>query len=241
MSATLDAVLRSWPFDPWLLIALVVCAGIYLRGWLVLRRRDARRWHGGHVAAFLGGLAAIYLALASPIEPFAALLLQVHMVQHLLLMMVAPPLLWLGAPLFPWLRGLPRSVRIFWVAPLLSSPSLRRLFGRLTHPLTALPLFVAITWLWHFPPVYDLAVRSSGWHYLQHACFLGAALLFWYPVIRPYPSRPRWSLWLLLPCLFLADVQNTALSALFTFGDHPLYAYYAEMPKLGGNALDDQS
>ena len=74
MSATVDAFLRSWPFDPWLLIALVVCAGIYLRGWLALRRRDSRRWHGGQVAAFLGGLAAIYLALASPIEPFAAFL-----------------------------------------------------------------------------------------------------------------------------------------------------------------------
>src|SRR5437899_6457686 len=134
MSPTLDAVLRSWPFDPWLLVSLLLCAGIYLRGWLALSRRDSRQWHGGHVAAFLGGLTAIYLALASPIEPFAALLLQVHMMQHLLLMMVAPPLLWLGAPLFPWLRGLPRSMRVFWVAPLLSSPSLRRLFGRLTHP-----------------------------------------------------------------------------------------------------------
>src|SRR5258708_17114067 len=103
MSATLDAVLRSWPLDPWLLVALLVGAGIYLRGWLALRRRDPRRWHGGHLAAFLGGLAAIYLALASPIEPFAALLLQVHMAQHLLLMMLAPPLLLLGAPLFPCL------------------------------------------------------------------------------------------------------------------------------------------
>src|SRR5262249_57085516 len=101
------------------------------------------RWHGGQLAAFLGGLAAIYLALASPVEPFADLLLQVHMVQHLLLMMVAPPLLWLGAPLFPLLRGLPRPVRVYWFAPLLSSPPLRRLFGRLTHPLAALPIFVA--------------------------------------------------------------------------------------------------
>src|SRR5207302_6341805 len=97
------------------------------------------------------------------------------------------------------------------------------------------------TWLWHAPPVYDLALRSSGWHYLQHACFLGTALLFWYPVVRPYPSRPRWSPWLLLPCLLLADVQNTVLSALFTFSDRPLYAYYAAVPKLGGSALDDQS
>src|SRR5260370_4867158 len=161
------------------MIALLVGAGIYLRGWLALRRRAPRRWHGGHLPAFLGGLAAIYLALASPIEPFAALLLQVHMAQHLLLMMAAPPLLWLGAPLFPVLRGLPRPVRVYWAAPLLASPPLRRLFGRLTQPLPALLLFIAATWLWHFPPVYDLALRSAGWHYLQHFCFLGTALLFW--------------------------------------------------------------
>src|SRR5262245_33857351 len=118
MSPTLDAALRSWPFEPWLVAAMLVTAGVYLRGWLILRRRDGQRWHGGHLAAFLGGLAAVYLALASPIELFADLLLQVHMVQHLLLMMVAPPLLWLGAPLLPMLRGLPQPVRRVWVAPL---------------------------------------------------------------------------------------------------------------------------
>jgi cytochrome c oxidase assembly factor CtaG len=242
MSPTLDAFLRSWPFDPWLLLSLSVTGAIYLRGWLALRRRDPWRWHGGPLAAFLGGLACLFLALASPIEPFAGLLLSVHMLQHLLLMMVAPPLLWLGAPLFPLLRGLPRAVRVYWAAPLLASPALRRLFGGLTNPLAALPVFVAATWLWHLPAVYDLALRSGGWHYLQHACFLGAALLFWYPVVRPYPSRPRWSLWLLMPYLLLADLSNTALSALLTFSERVLYPYYAEVPRLAGlTALEDQS
>jgi cytochrome c oxidase assembly factor CtaG len=200
------------------------------------------RWHDGRPAAFLGGLAAIYLALASPIEPFSALLLQVHMLQHLLLMMVAPPLLWLGAPLFPLLRGLPRPIRVYWAAPLLSSPPLRRFFGRLTHPVPALLLFVVATWVWHLPPIYDLALRSSGWHYLQHVCFLGTALLFWYAVVRPYPARPRWSLWLLFPYLILADLSNTALAALLTFSGRVLYPYYAEVPRLAGlSPLDDQS
>ena len=98
----------------------------------------------------------------------------------------------------------------------------------------ALPLFVATTWLWHAPAAYELALRSSGWHYLQHACFLATGLLFWYPVVRPYPSRPRWSPWLLLPYLILADVQNTILSALLTFSDHVLYPYYLQVPRLGG-------
>src|SRR5262249_18740289 len=149
-----------------------------------------------------------------------ALLLQVHMVQHLLLMMVAPPLLWLGAPLFPLLRGLPPPIRTYWIAPLFRSRPLRRFLERLTHPALALPLFVGATWLWHVPVVYEIALRSSGWHYVQHVCFLGTALVFWYPVVRPYPSRPHWSPWLLLPYLILADVQNTVLSALLTFSDH---------------------
>ncbi len=242
MDPTLDAFLRSWPFAPWLSAALLLSTGIYVRGWLILQRRDAGRWRLGQLAAFMGGLTAVFLALASPIEPFASLLLQVHMTQHLLLTMVAPPLLWLGSPLFPVLRGFPQPVRAYWAAPVIRSRAIRRCFRGLTHPFIALPLFVAATWLWHVPAFYEIALRSTGWHYLQHICFLGTALLFWHPVVRPYPSRSRWSLWLLFPYLILADVQNTVLSALLTFSDRVLYAPYAEVPRLGGlSALDDQS
>jgi cytochrome c oxidase assembly factor CtaG len=242
VNPTLDAFLRSWPFDPWLLATLLVVAGIYLRGWLVLRRRNSSRWPGSCLAAFLVGLAVVYLALASPIEPFAALLLQVHMLQHMLLMVAAPPLLWWGAPLFPLLRGLPEPLRTYWVAPLFRSAGLRTLLARLTHPAAALAIFVATTWLWHAPAVYELALRSAGWHYLQHACFLAAGLLFWYPVVQPYPSHPRWPRWLLLPYLLLADVQNTALSALLTFSDRILYPHYLQVPRLGRlSALEDQT
>ena len=190
---------------------------IYVRGWLILHRRAPHRWHAGQLAAFWGGLATIFLALASPIEPFASLLLQVHMVQHVLLMMAAPPLLWLGAPLFPLLRGLPEPIRTYWIAPLFRSPPLRRFFTLLTRPVVALLLFTCATWLWHSPAAYELALASPAWHYVQHLCFLGTGLLFWFPVVRPYPSRPRWSRWILLPYLFFADVQNTVLAALLTF------------------------
>lgn len=242
MSHTLDAFLRSWPADPWLIAALGLTAAIYLRGWRGLHSRDRQRWHSAQPAAFLSGLAALFLALASPIEPFSALLLQLHMVQHLLLMMVAPPLLWLGAPLFPLLRGLPRPIRTYWIAPLFRSPVLRRFFERVTHPLIALPLYVGAAWLWHVPAFYDLALRSAGWHYLQHACFLLTGLAFWHAVIRPYPCRPRWSSWLLLPALVLADLQNTLLAAVFTFSERVLYPYYSEVPRLGNlSALEDQA
>ena len=95
---------------------------------------------------------------------------------------------------------------------------------------------------WHVPAAYELALRSPGWHAFEHVCFIGAGLLFWYPVIRPYPSRPAWSLWLLFPYLILADLQNTVLAALLTFSDRLLYPYYAEVPRIGGlSIVEDQS
>ena len=242
MSPTLDAFARSWPFDPWLTATLLLTAAIYLRGWRVLHRRDPRRWNLGRPAAFLGGLFAIFLALASPIEPFATLLLQVHMVQHLLLMMVAPPLIWLGAPLFPLVRGLPEPMRTYWVAPLLRSRPLQKIFTWLTHPFVAWPIYVGITWLWHTPRGYELALSNNNWHVFEHACFTASGLLFWYPVVRPYPSRPRWSKWLLVPYLLLADLQNTVLAAWLTFSSDILYPHYAQVPRLAGlSALDDQA
>jgi cytochrome c oxidase assembly factor CtaG/ferredoxin len=242
MSPTLDAFLRSWPFDPWLAATLLLTAAIYLRGWRMLHRRDPRRWNLGRPTAFLSGLFAIFLALASPIEPFAALLLQIHMVQHLLLMMVAPPLIWLGAPLFPLVRGLPEPVRTYWIGPLLRSRQLRSVFTWLTHPFVAWQIYVGITWLWHTPRGYELGLSHNNWHVFEHACFIVSSLLFWYPVVRPYPSRPRWSKWLLMPYLLLADLQNTILAAWLTFSNDVLYPHYSRVPRLAGlSALDDQA
>ena len=119
-------------------------------------------------------------------------------------------------------------MRLVWIEPILRMKSLRGLFRTLTNPLAGLPIFTVTIWFWHAPVPYDWALRSPACHYLEHACFLGAGLIFWFPVVRPYPSRPTWSLWLLVPYLILADVQNTLLSALLTFADRPLYAWYAQ-------------
>lgn len=241
MSETLDACLRSWPWDPWLLASCVVSIAIYARGWRHLARHDPDRWSVWRLSAFAGGLLAIYLALASPLEPLASLLLQVHMIQHLLLVMAAPPLIWLGAPLLPMLWGLPKPLRTEWIGPWLRWPAVRRFAGRLVHPATALALFIISNLLWHVPASYELALRSPGWHYLQHVCFLGTGLIFWHPVVQPYPTRVRWSNWLLLPYLLAADIQNTVLSAFLTFSSKVLYPYYAGVPRLGNiTALEDQ-
>src|SRR5262245_6044980 len=242
MDSLLLAIVRSWPFALWLGMGLGLTAVIYLRGWLALRLRSPQQWHVGQLVAFLSGLATIYLALASPIEPLTSLLLQIHMLQHLLLMMAVPAFIWLGAPLIPMLRGVPRAVLASSIGPVFSSPQLRLFFSRLTHPVVALPIFVAVTWLWHTPALYDLALRNSGWHYLQHICFLCSGLLFWYPVVRPHPFHARWSTWLVVPYLILADVQNTVLAALLTFSGQVLYPYYLSVPRVaGGSVLTDQT
>ena len=187
------------------------------------------------LARFLGGLVTVYLAIASPIDAFAGLLLQVHMLQHLLLMTIAAPLLLLGAPAMPrcsWPAAALREERARSVSRLAGVPAVR---GRAAPSGHVLVTFVAATWLWHLPALYQLALRSPGWHAAEHATFLATALLFWWPVVQPWPSRPRWPRWTIPVYLLLADVQNTIFSALLAFSEHLFYPVYANVPRLGGD------
>ena len=232
----------SWGLDPWVAAPLGAAAGVYARGWLALHRQTPRRFGVGRLAAFLAGLAAIAVALESPLHALGARSLQAHMVQHLLLMMVAPPLVWLGAPLLPMLHGLPRRVRRAWVGPLLVWLPLERLGRALGHPAVAWVAFVASTWAWHTPALYERALALDGWHHAQHASFLATGLAFWWPVVQPWPSRPVWPRWTLIVYLVLADLQNTVLSAWLAFADRVIYAAYEAVPRFGGlSALDDQA
>src|SRR5262249_25029435 len=151
---------------------------------------------------------------ASPLDAFAALLLQVHMLQHLLLMLVAPPLLLLGAPPIALLRGLPARIAKDVLGPFLAWPALWRVAHLLTHPAVGGWALVLAAWLWPVPALYQLALRHPAWHVVEHATFLGAALLFWWPVVQPWPSRARWPRWTIPVYLLLADVQNTIFAAL---------------------------
>ena len=226
------AALASWQL-PLLPLATALLAGIiYVRGWQALRAQLPARFTRARLAAFLAGLAVVFLAVASPIDAFANLLLRVHMLQHVLLTMVAPPLLWLGAPALPLLRGLPTGVAKRGLGPFLAWPPLLTAARAVVHPVVAWLALVAATLLWHLPGPYQLALRDPDWHQLEHACFLVAGLLFWFPVVQPYPSRAHWPRWAMVPYLLLADVQNTLLAALFVFADRPLYAAYAAAPAL---------
>jgi cytochrome c oxidase assembly factor CtaG len=242
MDPVVVALLQSWTLDPWLIALLVIACAIYGRGWWWLHNRRPERFGIREFFAFQAGLLVLFLALASPLDALAELLLQVHMIQHLVLMMVVPPLLWLGAPVLPLFHGLPRPVVKRGVGPLLAWPPLRRLGHYLTHPLLCWSAFAVSTLAWHLPTFYELALRSARWHEVQHGCFLGTGLLFWWPVIQPWPSRPRWPRWTMVLYLLLADLQNTALSALLIFSERILYPTYATVPRLWNlSVLDDQA
>ena len=197
---------------------------------------------GWRLLSFLVGLCFLFIAIASPLDTFSGMLLTVHMIQHLLLMMVIPPLILLSSPFLPILRGLPRRLLKEGLGPFLSWSLLQKLGHFLTNPLVCLLLFTMTTVLWHVPVLYELALRSEFWHRVEHIFFLSTALLFWWPVIQPWPSRQRLPRWTLIPYLLLADLQNTALSAFLIFYDRVLYPTYLAAPRpFGMSALEDQA
>ncbi|MCH2135664.1 MAG: cytochrome c oxidase assembly protein [Phycisphaerales bacterium] len=242
MPESAATLLTSWTVDPFLTLALVCTAAVYLRGWLVLRRSMPERYGAGRLACFMAGLLTIFVALCSPLDPMGGLLLSAHMAQHVLLMMVAPPLLLCGWPGPPLLRGLPWRIRSGWVGPLIGARPFRAVVDFFVHPLVAFTLFVIATWVWHLPALYELALLQSGWHEIEHGIFLFVSVLFWWPVIQPWPSTARWPRWMLIPYLLAADIQNTVFSAAFTFWTTPIYDLYAGGPMLlGFTPLSDQS
>jgi cytochrome c oxidase assembly factor CtaG len=222
-------------------MVLLLTAACYARGFTRLHRAQPERFPRWRAVAFAAGLGTLWIALASPLDAFSGLLLQVHMLQHWLLMMVAPPLLLLGAPLVPLLRGLPRSIRHDALGPFLASPGLQRAARAVFHPIVGWLALALATWLWHLPAAYELALRSRAWHEVEHACFVVTAILFWWPVIEPWPARSLWPRAAMIPYLVLADLQNTAFSALFAFSDRVFYPSYVTAPRLlGGSPLEDQ-
>jgi putative membrane protein len=223
-------------------IAGLAAAGwAYTAGWHHYRRRLSARFTGPQLAAFLGGLACLGVAIASPLDEAADEWLSAHMVQHILLLTIAPGLLLLGQPLLPLLRGLPGRLRRSLVAPFFRQPWLRAAARALVHPLTALLVGSAIFWVWHLPAPYQLALRMPAIHLVEHASFLVGGLLFWYPVVQPWPSRPRWPSGAMIPYLLVADVQNTVLAAVLTFSDRVLYPFYEfHSPGREAAALNDQ-
>jgi putative membrane protein len=222
------------------MIGLFVAALIYATGWWHYRSRLPGRYGAPQLCAFLAGLACLWVAIASPLDEAADISLSAHMVQHLVLLTIAPALLLLGDPLLPLLRGIPNALRRKVVSPL-QWRALRGALRAITQPLATLLLSSATLWSWHSPALYQLALRVPAIHAVEHASFLVSGVLFWYPVVQPWPSRSRWPRSAMIPYLLAADVQNTLLAAVFTFSDRVLYPYYELHNRVTeASALNDQ-
>ncbi|MFZ4683246.1 MAG: cytochrome c oxidase assembly protein, partial [Terrimicrobiaceae bacterium] len=239
---TESAALASWAFEPLPAFGLLFTALIYSRGWRKLHRQVPARYPVWRLLCFLAGLATLYISFASPLDAFASFLLISHMVQHLLLTMVAPCLIWLGAPQLPMLCGLPRQFVAKGLGPFLQWKGLLNVIHAVMHPAVSWLLFTLSNILWHVPHFYELALGSDGWHQVEHFCFLATALMFWWHVIQPWPGRPYWPRWAMIPYLLLADLQNTALAAFLTFYDRILYPTYENAPRIVSlSPLEDQA
>jgi cytochrome c oxidase assembly factor CtaG len=242
METMLVGLLSSWEFNPWVLIPTTIFGGLYARGWWRLHRRAPDRFGFSQLTTFFAGEITIVVALLSPLHALAGWLLTVHMLQHLLLMMVAPPLILWSAPYLPLLAGFPRQLSIDGIGPFLSSAVLRRIARFVSHPLFCWSAFISVNIGWHLPVMYEVALRSPGWHMVEHFSFLSTALLFWMPIIQPRPWVALTTRWIILPYLILADFQNTALSAFLVFYDRVVYPTYAAIPRITNlTALEDQA
>jgi putative membrane protein len=199
-----------------------LAGAVYLHGWLL--RGSIPVWRA---CSFFLGLLATWTAVVSPVASLDSHMLTAHMIQHLLLMSIAPPLIWLGEPLIT-------------AAPTRSAFPKR--MGRLLgHPAFCWLSAAAALVAWHVPAIFELGMRSPKWHLIEHASFLTTGLLFWWPVIQPWPSIERWPRWSMLLYLFLATLPCDVLSGLLVFSDRVAYPMYLSMLQMGGlSPLEDQ-
>jgi cytochrome c oxidase assembly factor CtaG len=201
-----------------------------------------RRWPPWRTAVFFIGIAAFLFALVPALEALAVDLFSVHMLQHVLLTTIAPPLLFIGEPVRPLLLGLPDALRAGVVRPLTRNDAVRSLVHLLRHPLVAVVLFVGGVYLWHWPALYDAAVEDARVHVLEHAHFFGAAMLFWSVVVDPVPFRGTLPYAARIIYLLLAGAaQNTLLGGILSFSTRLLYPHYADTTaRYGLDPLTDQ-
>ncbi len=241
MPPQVQLALVSWTLPVPLTIAMILAAFPYLRGWIHLRSVSVHAIPAWRACSFVLGLFLIWLAVGSPLSTFDEELLTIHMLQHLLLMTFAPPLILLGAPVMPFLHGLPRQFVQSVVGPLFRCSPLQWIGRVISRPVFCWLAAAAALVGWHIPAAFTLGLQSESWHIVEHACFLGSGFLFWWPVVQPWPSVPRWPRWSMLVYLFLAALPCDILSAFLVFCDRVVYTVYLSTPKhFGISALADQ-
>jgi cytochrome c oxidase assembly factor CtaG len=240
-SAALQAILDDWSLPVPFTCVLLFFAQLYAIGWVRIRRTRPEQFPVWRLISFELGLIVFWLSVASPMDGLSDALLSAHMVEHLLIMSVVPPLVLLGAPLVPLLRGLPQWFTRWALGPLIRRSWLRNFFVFLTKPLPAWLLMNITFMAWHAPAAYDFALEDEFWHAVEHLCFFSTSLLFWGCLLRPWPAKKQQLGWMVLPFLVGSDIVNTIVSASLAFCGRPVYQYYVKNPNpFGVSLLDDQ-
>jgi cytochrome c oxidase assembly factor CtaG len=244
MDPTLKAFLASWEWRPGVALAVSVLGAAYIIGWGRLRRRNPGAIGRGQLVLYLMGLAVIVLALLSPIDTFATWLFTMHMVEHELLTMVAPPLLLLANPLPVILWAFPRRFRQR-LGRLLNRDALtRKVFRALTLMPITWVLYMMILWGWHLPAAYEAALQHWALHNAQHLSFFAGALLFWWPLINPAPRVHGHIPYGFRIAYVIAAVGPVLLPtmSIALFARQVFYPSYLTVPRLWGlTAIEDQA
>ena len=220
----------GWTFDPVVLLALACYAGIYFWRWRKSRAEGgARAASGGRLALWMTGVGCLVVALISPVDRLGEQLASLHMVQHLLLADLAPICLTLALTKHI-LRPLTRRIQ-----------RLERAAGPFGHPVFGVIAYVGAMWAWHVPALYEAALEHSFVHVLEHLCFAGAGLIYWWHLLSPIRSRLR--LGGLGPVLYMGSTKLLVgfLGVLLAFSPDVLYHFYETGgTRWGLSALDDQ-
>jgi len=224
----------------WVSAPLILVALVYARGWLRVRKLDLHTIETWRAGSFVLGLLFIWLAVASPIAALDHELLTIHMVQHLLLMTLAPPLIWFGAPMKALLHGLPQGFGNV-MSHCFRSPPIQRLGWAIAHPAVCWLAAAATLVGWHVPSLFALGMRSGLWHTIEQVSFLASGLLFWWPVIMPGEGKSNGSEWPILLYLFVATLPCDILSGFLVFCNRVVYPVFLSSPQSNGlSALEDQ-
>jgi putative membrane protein len=213
----------SWSLEPAVVVGVLAAATLYAKGWRRARAPGEPHPPGfGRLVLFAAGLLAILAALLSPIDGLGDQLMLMHMVQHILLLDIAPILMILGLTkvlLRPVTRRLQR---------------VERRAGYLAHPAFAVAAYAGLMWLWHIPAMYDFALRHSAVHALEHVCFAAAGILYWWHLLSPIRSRMR--LGGLGPILYMVSTKLLVgvLGIVLAFAPNDIYPFYAHHPHYWG-------
>lgn len=240
---SLQTILTTWTFDPQVVLPLALLAGIYGAGLREAAHRERfHRLAGTRPAICFGlGLLALVLALCSPLDSYDDWSFTVHMAQHMLLLVVVPPLLLLGKPIPVLVLGLPHPVVRGAARLLHRTPWLRLLVCAAISPLGAWLLMTSSLVFWHLPPPYQAALTNQSIHALEHISFLTTALLSWWVIIAPLPGAARLQPGMRLLYSWVTLLPMTVLGVLLTASTYLWYPLYAAQPRLWSlSPLDDQ-